>query len=438
MTNERVVAGHRVLRLLADGDRSRVWLAAGEVVLKVLTPPVAPATPGREAEALHRARGDHVVELLDASLGDDGAVLVFPRLSHGSLAELLTRRRFLEAGEAVTILAPLATSLSRLHAAGVAHGALSADSVLFRADGAPMLVGFGRAELFEPGIPEVERERIAGVIADRVALLELADAVLARTTGERGKMASRLRVTLRAIPPGELADRMAAELFEVAAARPLRFEVDDDGSIDPAGRVVPVLTEPPLEPSVAVPGVAARLLGSGPVGVVRSEVERRWAVWSVARRRVVLAAGAGGLALVVAFLLVPGPVAPAAPPASADEIVESPVQAVAGGEDVGVEDPLEALRLLADRRIECFRDLSVLCLDGVDESGSSAWDSDRSAIEGILDGGGYPPRLNLEAATLVERLGDSALVDLGPDSDPASVLLLKGEAGWRIRDYVGV
>ena len=42
------------------------------------------------------------------------------------------------------------------------------------------------------------------------------------------------------------------------------------------------------------------------------------------------------------------------------------------------------------------------------------------------------------AVALTEQLGDSALVtvvDPG-DSEPASFLLVKGEAGWRIRDYV--
>jgi hypothetical protein len=39
-------------------------------------------------------------------------------------------------------------------------------------------------------------------------------------------------------------------------------------------------------------------------------------------------------------------------------------------------------------------------------------------------------------AAVVERLGDSVLIALGPDSRPASVLLMKGEAGWRIRDYI--
>jgi hypothetical protein len=65
MSLERTVAGHRVLRLLARGARSQVWLAAGDLALKQLDAPVASDQPGREADALHRARGEHVVELVD-------------------------------------------------------------------------------------------------------------------------------------------------------------------------------------------------------------------------------------------------------------------------------------------------------------------------------------------------------------------------------------
>ncbi|MEQ1735046.1 MAG: protein kinase, partial [Rhodoglobus sp.] len=290
MTSEPTVAGHKVLRLLASGARSQVWLAAGDIVLKVLTPPVPVAAPGREAEALHRARGEHVVELLDVSLGAGGAVLVFPRLPRGSLAEVLSRRGYLDAGEAVTILAPIATCLTRLHSAGVAHAALTPDAVLFRADGAPMLTGFGHSELFEPGIPEVERERIAGVIADRESLRALADAVLARTTGARAKAASRLRDEWRDLAPGLLAERMAAELFELAAARPVRFEADEAEPDGHTGRVVAVAEAPVAEPAAEregriMPAIAVRLLDSGPASLVRDAVSRRWAIWSVRRRR---------------------------------------------------------------------------------------------------------------------------------------------------------
>jgi tRNA A-37 threonylcarbamoyl transferase component Bud32 len=443
MTLEHTVAGQRVLRLLARGTRSDVWLGAGDLVLKVLTPPVPAAAPGREAEALHRARGDHVVELLDVSLGTD-AVLVFPRLSRGSLAGLLSRRRSLDAGEAVTILAPIATCLARMHAAGVAHGALSPDAVLFRADGAPVLTGLGSAELFEPGIPEVARERIDGVIADRAALLALADAVLSRTTGERAKAASRLRDGFRAMDRGELAERMASDLFAMAAARPVRFDADEDDSRHRAGRVVAIADTPaPEEPTDPVGrGIAGRLLESGPGSIVRAAVTHRWTSWSAGRRRAVLGGAVAALALLLAFAVVPGQSTSVVPEAVDPQVdaVAPPADAELGtaeGSAIDADDPLAALPDLATRRDGCFRDLSVLCLDGVDEAGSSAWDTDRTALQAITDGGDAPTRLDVSTAELVERIGDSALIDLGPDSDPASVLLLKGEAGWRIRDYLG-
>jgi hypothetical protein len=444
MTVERTVAGHRVLRLLARGERSLVWLAADGLALKVLNAPVPTDQPGREAEALHRARGEHVVELLGVSIGADGVVLVFPRLPRGSLADLLIRRATLDAGEAVTVLAPIAACLARMHAAGVAHASLGPGSILFRRDGAPMLTGFGEAELFEPGLAEVRLERVAGVAADRAALLGIADAVLARTTGSRGKVAGRLREELRATPPDQLAGRMTAELFELAAARPVRFDPDASETGDEARRVVPV--GEPVQASLAPEPVGPlawvdRLLSTGPVTTVRDAVLERWTGWSAQRRRAVIGSAAAALALVVAISVVPG-----APPAG-ETPVTVPTQAAdvddaATGETteadaaVAGDDPLAALRELVARRDRCFRELSMLCLEGVDESGSSALDADRTALRAVLDGGVEPSRLVLTSAVLVERLGDSALVELSHDSDPASVLLLKGEAGWRIRDYL--
>ncbi|MEO8095001.1 MAG: protein kinase, partial [Pseudolysinimonas sp.] len=222
---ERTIAGHRVLRLLARGERSRVWLAADERVLKVLATPWAPNQPMAEVEALHRARGDHVIELLDVAIDETQAVLVFPRLARGSLADVLMSRAGFDAGEAVTALAPLAVTLARMHGAGVSHGSVSASNVLFRVDAAPMLIGFGGASLFESGLPEVRRERVPGVIADRAALASLAEAVLGRVTGPRSAAAAALAATLS---PGssqlDLEARLARELFELAAARPIALE----------------------------------------------------------------------------------------------------------------------------------------------------------------------------------------------------------------------
>jgi len=441
MTVERTVAGQRLLRLLARGERSEVWLAAGDRALKVLEHPVPLDQPGHEAEALHRARGEHVVELLDVSLGPGSAVLVFERLPRGSLAELLIRRPVLDAGEAVTVLAPLAACLARMHAAGVAHGAVSAASVLFRADGAPMLTGFGRAELFAPGLPEVALEGIAGVAADRAALVALADAVLSRVTGERARVAGRLLADLRATQAGAIAEQLGREVFELAAARPVRFDAEEPAA-EGAGRLVAV-GEPVAGEAVPSTGRLARgihrLVDAGPVATIRAVAGERWRGWSPRRRRVTLAIGAAGFAIVAAFVVVPGPVAgvdavaePTVAPPPAGEVAE------AGADDPAIigDDPLLALEALLDRRERCFRELSLLCLDGVDQAGSAALDDDRAAVHDLIGGAQPPALVRADGAVLVERLGDSALVDLAPDSDPASVLLMKGEAGWRIRDYL--
>ncbi len=94
--------------------------------------------------------------------------------------------------------------------------------------------------------------------------------------------------------------------------------------------------------------------------------------------------------------------------------------------------------MLLVAREQCIRDLDDACFDDIDQAGSAAREDDRALIDEILagEGAGVVPELDPKAVVLEQRLGDSALVSLGPDSEPASVLLVKGEAGWRIRDYV--
>ncbi|MEO8263262.1 MAG: protein kinase [Pseudolysinimonas sp.] len=435
MNSERIVAGHRVLRLLARGDRSEVWLAAGDVVLKVLTHPLGDGQPGLEARALHAARGEHVVELLDASSSDDEVVLVFPRLPRGSLAGLLAAGQGLDAGEAVTILAPLAACLARMHEAGVAHGALAATHVLFRSDGAPVVIGFGRAQLFEPGLPEVLREVVPSVVEDRLALASLAEAVLSRVTGARAAAAATFAESVRSTPLTDLDARLGRELFELAAARPVVFDrpVGEASGV----RAIGVATVPQPAEAVARVGLAGRLIDAGPIAVARAAVRARWQRWTPGRRRLFTAAAAGAVVLFIALAVIPAPSAPVSDGATAaPEPAEPAIESPSSPSGVTGDDPLLALAALTRARDRCFRDLSVLCLDAVDQQDSSALNDDRAALDAVMDAGAPPPVVTSDEAVIVERLGDSALIALGPDSDPASVLLLKGEAGWRIRDYL--
>lgn len=438
MTLDLPIAGIPPLRLLATGSRSRVWLAPGERVLKVVE---TGAEAIAEATALRRAVGEHVVDVLDLAIDDDEAVLVLPRLARGSLGQLLERRAGLDAGEAVTVLAPIAACLARLHAAGVAHRAVSAEHILFREDGAPVLIGFGSAELFESGLPQIARDGVDAVADDRRDMRALADMVLRRVTGRRAAAAIDLAERLARSGAADVDSVLTSEIFELAAARPVRFDADDD----PGGpaRVIG-LTSPPAVDDAAQ-GLLGQVMESGPGRLVREAVTKRWHSWSARRRRLLLAGASGAAVLAIAALAIPSAPPGAAPgaapgggasanplpaPQPAQTAVTSSVGPVTG------DDPLAALPALLALRTDCFRDLAEFCLLDVDEQGSSAFTEDRAAMDAVIEHAEQPGLLDADGAKLVQRLGDSALIALAPETEPASLLLVKGEAGWRIRDYL--
>lgn len=423
------VAGYRVLRTAGRGGRAalHVGFADGETVVLKVTQYGDPGA-AREVEALERGAGEHVVGLRDVDSDGRRIVLVLDRLERGSLADLLDRRRSFGPGEAVTILAPLADTIDRLHRAGVAHGRISPEVVCFGTDGSPTLVGFGDAELFAPGSPEVVLETVPGVIADRDALRRLVGLLVARVPEVDGQ-----HLPATDAPPAEL----AAALFDLATPAPVRFDGDSDETVA-APRPVGVA-------ETVVEGAAE----SDPVGflpawlaaVVPDALRRRldeplariaaiWSAWGTARRRLVLGGAAGALTVLTLIAVVPptaSPVVTAAAP--------SPTPSTAPSAELP-DDPLESAALLLAAREGCIRDLSVLCLDGVVQPGSAAAAADTALIRGLLAGGEYPVgAIGTGDLVLVERLGDSVLIDLPPGSSPASVLLLRTTNGWRLRQY---
>ncbi|GHF08265.1 protein kinase domain-containing protein [Pseudolysinimonas yzui] len=425
------VAGYRVLRSAGRGDRALLLLGFDEgrtVVLKI-TPADDPGT-AVEIKALSRAAGDHVVGLDDVATDGAETVLVLERLPNGTLAELLERRSGLDAGEAVTILAPIAATVDRIHALGVAHGGLSLGAICFRDDGAPTLTGFGGAEFFPAETPEVVRETVAGVGADRASLAAIAEVVLGRVVGPGAQGARGLAAGLASTAPGDLADR----LFALASATPVRFTDDAD--------VVAVRMGEPQQPEhvddAPPAGLPAWLTALLPewlrerLAEPAARVLAVWSAWDPRRRRVVLGAFAGGLGLVGALALVP-----AAPVASSvAEPTPTPLE-TSEAEPSLPDDPVEAAVVLLEHRERCLRDLSVLCLDEVVQPDSAAYADDVALIRGVQAGGEYPDaEILVGNPVLVERLGDAALLDLPPGSAPASVLLMRTQNGWRIRQYV--
>ena len=472
----RELAGYRVLRSLARDEEAELLLGHrsvgvdAEAVVRTVAIKVSAWSERRadavmrDCAALERARGDHVVDLLDVDSDDDSIRLVFERMSRGDLTELLRVRARLDAGEAVTLLAPIAATLLRMHAAGVAHGKLSASTLMFRDDGSPTLIGFSGAELFEPGVPEVVLEQVDAVRRDRDAARALAATVLARVTGPRAREARELQVEIESCDAEFVLPVMASRLFEVAAAVALRFSPDERelDAAPSAPRAVPVGEA--LVDEARVPGALARIVPDALVQRVIDAAERsalmpmvapvaraarrRWNGWSPARRRVVLGVGAAALTVGVVTAVVPtgaaGSVRPSVAPSATGSKTpgeDSAATAPGGGDPaIGADDPIAAAGALVTARQRCLDSLSPACLDRVDEGGSGALDDDQASIRAAQQGGELPDPL--EGATgadppvLIERLGDSALVRLGSAASGASVLLVKGDEGWRIRDVI--
>ncbi|MCX6498000.1 MAG: serine/threonine-protein kinase [Arthrobacter sp.] len=170
------VPGYDVGRLLGSGATAAVWLAKDratgqEVAIKCfaatgpLRDPAGDRPLPRDAEdaarrevrilsALdheHLVKAHAVVRMHHGTVGDgpggDGLGLVLDYAPGGSLAGLLSARGSLGPGEAVTVLTPIAQTLSYLHGHGFTHGDVSPGNVLFTAEGKPLLADLGVARM---------------------------------------------------------------------------------------------------------------------------------------------------------------------------------------------------------------------------------------------------------------------------------------------------
>ncbi len=145
---------YRLEDLLGYGGAGEVWLArhrgnGDQVALKWLRGAGEDNRERQRREAALLAALSHpnLVQLRDV-VGDRGElVLVLDYLPGGSLASLLARRGRLDAGEVVSILAPLAAALAYAHDEGVIHGDVTPANILFTERGRPVLTDLGIARV---------------------------------------------------------------------------------------------------------------------------------------------------------------------------------------------------------------------------------------------------------------------------------------------------
>ena len=457
------LAGYRLVRKLGTGARAEVFLGAAmadasssprTAALKIFRPEVSREDIGRELAALGRAELEHCVRLIDVATADNGMpVPILRRVQRGSVAQLLRDRESLEAGEAVTLLAPLSETMNALHALGIAHANLGASSVHLGAAGEPVLLGFGHANSFDAGLSIAALDDEPAVLADRDRLAGMVEGVLGHVRqGERLVPVTDLLAWLMASAGSrqfEFAIELQDRLFDLAEPLPIEFaRVGAAGSSVPSriGEPVAELSDgtaaaprpdgDDLTASVAVrsspiPSWMREAILSNPLALVRSRLLK---LVRGVRRPLWITAGAIAVALVLAIVLVPQGTAST----SSDGSPATPRPTSSATHSALPNDPVLALPLLLSARNECLHDLSVLCLDAADEQSSAVLNDDADLIRRIQSGQQIPASaiITAQAPTLVERLGDSALVDLHTASGPASALMIRGEAGWRIRSFL--
>lgn len=451
--------------------------------IKVFREETPIASIDAEIDALARSSSPFLVHLEDLGADLNGRpVLVLERLGPMTLSQLILEREKVSAGEAVTLLASLIDGVRELHRVGVAHGHIRLSSISFDSVGTPVLLGFGHAvgvgpQPIEPGrrsLTPAEASAERRFVDDVEQVLAVARTVIA-ATGDASLAALEAEVAQTVphdgspVDPERRLESVRERLFDSAdpepvtliapqrgsprsrAAAPLRVAVTDQSTTTVAlhRRVIPMWLES-LVPFLADLGA--------PLDRVRSAL-------GAVRRPFWIAAGVGG-ALLVGALVITGvtddgaasatsagaqriEAPPSTQPSPQPTTEIDPEPSVGGAPpdaDAALigEDPVAAAVALIDARYACISGTSVLCLDGVDQQNSAALEADSYLIRGLQDGTGEEPiDLRGAAPVLREYLGGSALVGLKLPVNPevgvapqVSVLIVRGEAGWRIRDLI--
>lgn len=528
------LAGYRVLRQVARGDRAEVYLATdasgaagGLVALRIYGAHVDGDSITVEMEAM-TAGVTGLPALLDvASLADGRVCLVVERLSGPTLAAVLGARA-LSPGEAVTVLAPILVAVAGLAAHGFAHTRLTSADVRFDATGRARLIGLGALERIDPGAPHTEG---GALWRAHVALGHLVAEVAAGTTDPRAfdAVSTAFERRLRARPFDASLAECERAVFAVGAAEPVAGTWSTGsvtGPPDPRGRVGAVgedeaaivaaaaaaastqarsrIVVAPAEPTTPatpergpmfrggalrgmlgdlIPGLGAAVdtarldraptkertspdpVGPPAPGVPRIAAGRARLRRAIRKRRAVLAVGGliGGAALVLLLTVVPesGPVSVAASDPAEDEAATSStapdgggnggsddtggttvaaVSGVAGGPIAARDlDAAAAAALLLAARAGCFDRIDAGCLDGVDQSASPIEGADLAALASVREGATPAPEaFDLTAITVGSApMGDASLVSVpyrAGEREPASVLLMRTEAGWLLRE----
>ncbi|MGN8245326.1 hypothetical protein ACTHAM_002445 [Cellulomonas soli] len=176
-----------------------------------VVPAVVDDALAARADALRAIVHEHLARVHDVlEIAPGRLALVVEHVPGPTLRELRAARAPLTDAEAATVAIPLSGALEALHAAGTAHGAVSATSVVLRPDGTPVLVDL-RGSLLGAGSPAGDVGRLVATVLD-----QMPDEDAHRTAGDTG--------TLREELVGLVGEPSSAAAVAVACLRVVRPE----------------------------------------------------------------------------------------------------------------------------------------------------------------------------------------------------------------------
>lgn len=484
------IAGYRIVRRLRSigGEERAIGRGPdGAVLVRRLHEPIPPAVE-RGIEALAAANGrPHVACLRDLAIDLSGSLVVVTDLVTGpSIRELMAAGPW-QLGHAVTLLVPLVRTLADLHDAGITVGRLDVDSVRLDGSGAPIIVDWSEA-VATPPLPPRLRERDAHYAADAAAVARLVAAIVEVLPEVEGQ---RLREVIaeaqdegegRSVTGASLADR----LFTVADPLPLGHDRAPGPPPTPSlATPAPVVTAPlassstspeaaiasPLSGTIArvsaalglpaslVSTLDATILGAG----TRLRAVRDRAA-DLPRRRLLLiaAAAAVGLAMTISTVLdgdSSGDAVTLVEDSRGNDLSTGAAEAETGvpGSPIGAStaDPAAAappsvldlpdpqdgewssiVSALVAEWERCARESERLCDTALHRESAVAdlrlhsQDGETLARLGALVESG-------PEVLITERMGSAVILEVtGPQTAAASLLVMRSEAGWRVRDVL--
>jgi hypothetical protein len=330
-------------------------------------------------------------------------------------------------------------AVAALHDVGFCGVVVEPGDIVFDGDARPVLQGVGAVdETILAGAEAVSGDwRAVAALADRLGLV-----AHGRAAGALGPAQVGLGLALANVAANETAQtvsRLEDALFELAEPEPVRLDAVPVVTADPPAAASPLAIRKRMaahrRPSGSIviealdAGPAALL--AGPIGALRARL--RDALGRLqGRGRLLLIAGGAAVALaLVGVALMPStprgvrPVATGAASPRVERAATPTPTSTAAGVLMGA-DPVAAASVLLAARDACLTIVSgqrETCLAAVADGAATALDEPARPLAPLTP-------------SLIERTGDSALVALTPKNAktaPASALLMRTEAGWRLR-----